>query len=110
MRVQENGLRVGFEDDPNLKQLAIDLSRNLKVKLIRINRPQETLLEDLKAFKIHLMIGRLSPDSPWKKHVGFTRPYKDKNGEDFLLAIPPGENAFLRKVEAFLSERYERVK
>jgi ABC-type amino acid transport substrate-binding protein len=53
----------------------------------------------LKNFDLDIVVCGLDSDTPWAKQVGLTRPYFRKK---HVMAGPPGENAFLVRLEAFL--------
>src|SRR3954463_3713541 len=54
----------------------------------------------LKNFDLDLFVCGLDSDTPWAKEVGLTRPYFRKK---HVMAGPPGENAFLVRLETFLA-------
>lgn len=75
----------------------------------------EMMFEALRKFEVDLVIGGFSKSNPWSKYVGFTLPYysghenvgakpEDSRVErvDHVLAAPPGENAFIMRLEQFL--------
>ena len=59
------------------------------------------------------VIGGLRAPSPWKQQVAFTRPfYVDTlrpRKDEHVLAVAPGENAFLMRVESMLIARQAEV-
>ena len=70
------------------------------------------------AFEIDLVAGGIIEDSPWHKRLGFTAPYytSEANGAgDALaetkpvLAVPPGENAWLARVESHLRSHESEI-
>lgn len=78
----------------------------------------ETMFEALRKFEVDLVIGGFSKSNPWSKYVGFTLPYysgqedvgakpEDNRVEkvDHVMAAPPGENAFIMRLEQFLIQR-----
>lgn len=54
----------------------------------------------LKNFDLDLVVCGLDSDTPWAKEIGLTRPYFRKK---HVMAGPPGENAFLVRLESFLA-------
>ena len=75
---------------------------------------EQRLMERLERRELHVVAAGLTDTSPWAEHVGLTRPYFESE-EDWspsvrhVLAVPPGENAWLRQLERFLREERARV-
>ena len=75
---------------------------------------EQRLVERLERRELHLVAAGFDETSPWSKRVGMTRPYFESE-EDWerrvrhVLAVPPGENAWLRQLERFLREERARV-
>lgn len=67
------------------------------------------LLEALEKYKLQAVVGGQSRKSPWKGRVAFTKPYRLKTDDGSyrsrMLALPPGENAWLMNFEAFMHSR-----
>jgi polar amino acid transport system substrate-binding protein len=68
---------------------------------------EESLVHQLEAGRLDLVIGGLTAKSPWMRQVAFTRPYAAAPGpsgdsEQHVMAVPRGENAFLVTLERFL--------
>lgn len=63
--------------------------------------PLDDHLDKLERFELAIVIGGLAKDSPWKKRVAFTRPYAGSR----VMAVPPGENALLVALDAYLQEQ-----
>lgn len=63
------------------------------------------LMTALERFELDLVIGGIDEDSPYQDKVGFTRPYYREDGVDHVLAAPPGENAWIMHLEAFLRDQ-----
>lgn len=109
-RVRGGVLRVGAVADPpwvgrdtdHLRGVEVALARALAADLgaeLRWNHGGETrLMAALQNFELDLVIGGITEDSPYADEVGFTRPYY----QGHVLAGPPGENAWLMTLEAFL--------
>lgn len=74
---------------------------------------EQRLIERLKRRELHVVAAGLDDSSPWNKQVGMTRPYfeSEEDGRTLrhVLAIPPGENAWLRQLELFLRDERARV-
>lgn len=75
---------------------------------------EQRLIERLERRELHLVAAGFDETSPWSEHVGMTGPYFESE-EDWertvrhVLAVPPGENAWLRQLERFLREERARV-
>jgi hypothetical protein len=75
---------------------------------------EQGLVERLERRELHVVAAGFDETSPWSKHVGMTRPYFESE-EDWsrsvrhVLAVPPGENAWLLQLERFLREERARV-
>jgi polar amino acid transport system substrate-binding protein len=85
--------------------LEIDLVRGLADAMgarVEFTVGGETaLFERLGEFELDLVVGGLADDSPYADEVGLTRPYVEAGGKGHVVAGPPGENAWLRVVEAY---------
>jgi polar amino acid transport system substrate-binding protein len=65
---------------------------------------ETVLFEELKHNRIDLLVGGLRDDSPWTDQIALTDPYFTREGEPGrVLALPPGENAWLLRVERMLA-------
>ncbi|GAB3339638.1 ABC transporter substrate-binding protein [Marilutibacter aestuarii] len=66
----------------------------------------DRLMQRLEDFGLDLVVGGTAPDSPWKKRVALSEPFRDldESGTPVMrvLALPPGENAWQLDVEAYL--------
>lgn len=80
------------------------LARTLGARVRWVEGDHEGLLGALHARHLHLVVGGVDADSPWAQQVGLTRPYPalDDEGRTVqrVMAVPPGENAWLMQVEA----------
>lgn len=61
-------------------------------------------MEALKKFQLDLVIAGVESSSPWAKTIGLTRPYfkETGSGKNHVMATPPGENAWLKRLQEFL--------
>jgi polar amino acid transport system substrate-binding protein len=71
---------------------------------------EEALIKRLEIGELDLVIGGLTADTPWEEHVAITKPYGEATGPDgkrikLVMAAPPGENAYLLRLEKFLLSR-----
>lgn len=97
----ENGTPAGIEAT---MMNAYAQSRGLDITWHPLSKADA--FEHLKRGKIDVIIGGLTNASPRKKDAGFTRPYlnaKDKK-DQYVLAVPRGENALLTDLEKFLAQ------
>ena len=99
-------LRVGVlkfhgnaeQDRPIVERLATRLGS----KLVYIEGDAHALFEDLKRGHLHLVIGGVPESTPFGKELGLSKPVGPLHGaheeEQRVLAVHPGENAFLLKI------------
>jgi polar amino acid transport system substrate-binding protein len=66
---------------------------------------QEKQLEALSQHDLEIVAGGLTKKSPWKSKVALTRPFIEPR----VLAVPPGENAFLKELEVYLATHREEI-
>lgn len=71
---------------------------------------EEALVRALERQDLDLVVAGLTESSPWVARAGMTRSYGEFTDEDgkthkLVMLVPMGENAFLVKLETFLSER-----
>jgi len=60
---------------------------------------EQQQMEALEHYQLDLLIGGFTSKTPWSKYVGLTSPYTEKQ----VMATPPGENAFIKRLDEFLS-------
>lgn len=116
-RVRGGVLLAGVSHDPPHVALPADgpphggdvarieaLARSVGARVEWVRGDHEGLLHALHVRRLHLVAGGVAADSPWKSKVGMTRPYpaRDARGREVrrVMAVPPGENAWLMQVEA----------
>jgi hypothetical protein len=104
--VQGQELRVGVlkfgenaeKDRPIVERLAASLGS----KLVYVEGDAHALFENLKRGHLHLVIGGVPEATPFEKELGLSKPVGPLHGaheeEDRVLAVRPGENAFLLRV------------
>lgn len=104
-RAQGGELRVGVVAAPSAgreRELAAAFAADIHARIAWRDGSEHDLLKSLEHGEVDLVVGGgLSPDSPWREHVAFTRPYDDHR----VLAVAPGENAFLLRLDRFISGR-----
>lgn len=112
-RAHEDALRVGLSHDPPFVDLSGDAPAGLEVDWIRRFAEarglrvewavggHERLVQDLLAFRLHLVAGGHDEDSPWQD-VSWSLPARWRTGEGLVerrFALPPGENAWQLAVD-----------
>ena len=68
---------------------------------------EQEQMEALEHYKLDLLIGGFTSESPWSKYVGLTSPYTDQKQ---VMAAPPGENGFIKRLDDFLYRQRGEVK
>lgn len=122
-RVRGGTLRVGVSIHPPWTTLTADgrpsgyeidlveaLAERLEANVDWSLGGEEPLITRLEDGELDLVVGGLSPRTPWTDKAAVTRPYagvSEPGAEpvELVMAAPMGENAFLRVVESFLHER-----
>jgi hypothetical protein len=104
--VQGQELRVGVlkfgENAGNDRPIVERLAGSLGSKLVYVEGDAHALFEDLKRGHLHLVIGGVPASTPFAKELGLSKPVGPLHGareeEDRVIAVRPGENAFLLRV------------
>ena len=122
-RIRNGTLRVGIAQNPPWvevtgaevsgiePQLVADLARQLNSRVKNVYGSETLLLEGLHRRELDVVIGGFTADSPWKRDVALTKPYhEDRNKRQHVLALPPGENAWLMEVEKYLHDNEAKLK
>lgn len=65
-------------------------------------------MKSLESFELDLVAAGLTTTSPWKKNVGFTRPWRVVGKRKHVLAVAPGENGMLMALETLIEARRRR--
>ncbi|MDQ3818808.1 MAG: transporter substrate-binding domain-containing protein [Acidobacteriota bacterium] len=68
---------------------------------------EQEQMEALEHYKLDLLIGGFTKETAWKSYVGLTSPYTD---QDQVMAVPPGENGFIKRLDEFLYRQRGEVK
>jgi hypothetical protein len=119
---EKRTMRVGVcEAAPWLVRGGDDEPRGIEADLVRELGRQEGAriewvwgnvehhYEDLEKRELDLVAGGLTDRSPWLKKVGATRPFVEAEGKKHVMAVPPGENAWLVRVESHLASQAESI-
>jgi hypothetical protein len=104
--VQGQELRVGvlkFGENAEKDRAIVELlATSLEAKLVYVEGDAHALFEDLKRGHLHLVIGGVPESTPFEKELGLSKPVGPLHGaheeEDRVMAVRPGENAFLLRV------------
>ena len=104
--VQGQELRVGVlkygQNAEKDRPIAERLATSLEAKLVYVEGDAHALFEDLKRGHLHLVIGGVPKATPFAKELGLSKPVGPLHGaqeeESRVLAVRPGENAFLLRV------------
>jgi hypothetical protein len=111
-KVRGQELRVGVlkfgenaeKDRPVVERLA----RRLGSKPVYVEGDAHALFEDLKRGGLHLVIGGVPESTPFKKELGLSKPVgpllRAHEDQKRVLAVRPGENAFLLRVNQAIEE------
>ena len=114
-------LRVGIIEHPPFTYAADQQYSGIEVELVKnfaaqsgydiqwINAPEEVVMEMLKNYELHMAVGGFTTKSPYKKEIGFTKAYLKKEKKKYVMAVAPGENAFLLRLEKFLSSQKSKT-
>lgn len=132
-RVRSGELRAGVTEAPPWTERGPGEPEGLEAELVRRFAeslgarvvwtwgPEQQLFEQLERLELDLVIGGLTEKTPWKAKVGLTKPYVvqqkvvERDGEPkttehrAVMAVPPGENGFLRTLEVFLRSRRDEI-
>jgi polar amino acid transport system substrate-binding protein len=75
---------------------------------------ESDLLAALEERRLDLVVGGFTDDTPWEKRVALTEPYLELESggrtEKHVLAVAPGENRWLLRLEEFLRDKGDRVR
>ena len=104
--VQGQELKVGVlkfgENAENDRPIIERLAASLDAKLTYVDGDAHVLFEDLKRGHLHLVIGGVPESTPFGRELGLSKPVGPLHGareeEKRVLAVRPGENAFLLRV------------
>jgi ABC-type amino acid transport substrate-binding protein len=86
---------------------AIAADAGAQVRWVRA--PEALLMKSLHERQLDLVAGGLTGDLPWANKVAFTRPFATAAGKQHVLAAPPGENAWLVRIERVLEQQRPAV-
>ncbi|KTC97689.1 hypothetical protein [Legionella erythra] len=81
------------------------LAKHLNAEVIWFSDPQDVLYRRLQDYKIDIVACAIHQDSPWSEILAFTVPYDKNDHAAYVLAVPPGENAWLKQVNEFIEKQ-----
>lgn len=103
--IQGQELRAGvlkFGDNADADRPVVEqLAASLSAKTVYFEGDAHFLFEELKRGRLHLVMGGVPKSTPFKKELGLSKPTGPLLGghqDDRVLAVRPGENAFLLRV------------
>lgn len=94
------GRRVSGIEVELVKRFATEM--NAEIDWIRGSESE--LLTSLENYDVDLVLGGLTDDTPWSDRVGLSRTFAETGEGKHVLATPPGENAFLLRLDRFLAK------
>lgn len=127
-KAKQKGLIVAYQENPPWAATAADgAPEGVEVELIkdfaRFNNFRikwktgliEEIMSDLTNYKTNVAIGGIKKNSLWRKKAAFSVSwaitYGDKGEkEERVLAVSPGENKLLHKLDQFILQKRERFK
>lgn len=85
--------------------MARALAGSLDARVSWVDGGAGELFEDLEQFRLDMVIGGVSAQSPWRHRVALSLPYPIRDADGRLVrrvsALPPGENRWQMRVERF---------
>ena len=118
--VQSRPIRVGMVESPPWVVRASGKPAGVEVERIRNFASQlgttvewhsggeQQQLEALQDYQLDVVIGGLTDQTPWSKYVALTSPYFEEESSKHVIAVPPGENGFVKRLDEFLfTKRFE---
>lgn len=112
-RARDDAIRVGLSHDPPFVDLGHGAPAGIEVDWIArfaaargmrvewVPGAHERLMHDLVGFRLHVVAGGHSADSPWRD-VSWSRPVRIRTADGLVerrFALPPGENAWQLAVD-----------
>ena len=102
--VVDTGGAVGGVEGMLVEAIARDVGATVEW----VRGPEHELLRALHARELDIVAGGFNDKLIWKREVALTRPYY-QDEKRHVLAVPPGENAWLVHVERLLRQREPEV-
>jgi ABC-type amino acid transport substrate-binding protein len=102
--VVDDGSHVGGVEGALVEAFAHELG----AKVTWVRAPEHVLVRALHARQLDVVVAGFDDTLVWKQEVAFTRPYY-QDEKRHVLAAPPGENAWLVRLEQMLRASEPRV-
>ena len=116
-------LRVGVTDNPPWvaassaiptgiePTLAQDFAQGLGAKVLWTRGSETGLTESLKSHDLDIVIGGFDKKTQWSASVAVSQPFATgADGKKHVFLAGPGENAFLLRLDRFLTDRKRGAK
>ena len=106
-RARGGELRVGVAQGvtPAEQEVVARLAASLEARVAWELGGAPDLLGRLERRELDIVIAGLEPKTPWKGRVALSRPLRDGEGRERVVATSPGENALLVAVERVIGAR-----
>lgn len=91
-------------------ELAERFAEKLNADVVWVRGSESELFTSLEEFDVDLVLGGLTDDTPWSDRIGLSRTFAETAEGKHVLATPPGENAFLLRLDRFLASEQESVR
>ena len=124
-RASQAPLRVGITvnepwtawegDEPQGRPVGVEpelverFAEELGTEVAWVRGSETELLTALENFDLDLVVGGLKDDTLWADRVGLSRTYVETADGKHVIAAPPGENAFLLRLDKFLARQEGKV-
>jgi hypothetical protein len=114
-RVEGGTMRVGVTHNPPFVRLGAGEPQGLEPDMVRalaaelnarvqwVPGAEGVLLKALKSQQIDLAAVGATAKNPWVRELGAPSPYGAAGSEKHLLLAPPGENAWLLRLDRFIA-------
>lgn len=104
----EDGAPTGTE-----AEALVGFARSLDAGVEWTIGSEESLVRGLENGDLDVVAGGLTDETPWTTKAGTTRPWAETTLDDgetvkLVMLVPLGENAFLSRLETFLTAEAER--
>lgn len=119
-RASASGMRVGASHEPPYLRVAPDgtvtgsdallmegFAREHGYRLTWVTDAHDALMRELKDADLHAVVGGHREQSPWTPEVGWSQPFRVREGGDGPLherriALPPGQSAWHLAIDRYL--------
>ena len=92
-------------------ELVTAIAGSVGARIEWVRMPEFELIAALRRRELDLAIGGFHQQLPWAQQIAFTRPYfSGGDGKARVLAVPPGENAWLLHVDREIERHKPELK